>query len=424
MLLMLDYGIYYEFIPEEYFDKEEKIAVNLENVQLNKKYAMVISTTSGLWRYQIGDTIQFTSLNPFRIKITGRTKHFINAFGEELMVHNADEAIAEACRITNAAITDYTVAPIYMSESSGAHQWIIEFEKLPDDLNYFTYILDNTLKEKNSDYEAKRYNDYVIAPPSNCHCSTRHFLSLAEKNTTNLADNTKCQDCPTTEKWQTKSCKSSMKFNKKTYLLLSFVSIFAALTAQDSVISVKAEKIYADNIGNLYTINDGTITKYFTNKQTKTFSIKTFGTLQTVDITNPLRVLLYFSDFQRILFLDSQLSQNGDAIELPELGLEQCALVCTSFNNGFWAYNQANNELVRFSQMLEINVKTGNLKRILNTDIHPTFMTEHNGKLYLNSPETGILVFDIYGCLHQNHSHTAHPYFSNTISVYFLHSSK
>ncbi|RME19024.1 MAG: hypothetical protein D6799_02060 [Bacteroidetes bacterium] len=165
MLLMLDYGIYYEFIPEEYFDKEEKIAVNLENVQLNKKYSMVISTTSGLWRYQIGDTIQFTSLNPFRIKITGRTKHFINAFGEELMVHNADEAIAEACRITSATIIDYTVAPIYMNESSGAHQWIIEFEKLPHDLNYFAYILDNTLKEKNSDYEAKRYNDYVIAPP-------------------------------------------------------------------------------------------------------------------------------------------------------------------------------------------------------------------------------------------------------------------
>lgn len=165
MLLMLDYGIYYEFIPEEEFEKENPATINLENVELNKIYAMVISTTSGLWRYQIGDTIQFTSLNPFRIKIVGRTKHYINAFGEELMVHNAEYAIAEACKITNAIIKEYTVAPIYMSETSGSHQWVIEFEKLPDDLNYFTYILDNTLKEKNSDYEAKRYNNYVLAEP-------------------------------------------------------------------------------------------------------------------------------------------------------------------------------------------------------------------------------------------------------------------
>ncbi len=165
MLLMLDYGIYYEFIPEEYFDKEEKMIINLESVELNKTYALVISTTSGLWRYQIGDTIQFTSLNPYRIKITGRTKHYINAFGEEIMVLNTDQAIAEACKITNAIIKDYTVAPIYMSEKSGAHQWIVEFEKEPNDLNYFTYILDNTLKEKNSDYEAKRYNNYVISTP-------------------------------------------------------------------------------------------------------------------------------------------------------------------------------------------------------------------------------------------------------------------
>jgi len=165
MLLMLDYGIFYEFIPEEYFDQKEKKTITLEDVELHKTYSMVISTTSGLWRYQIGDTIQFTSLNPFRIKIVGRTKHYINAFGEELMVHNADEAIAEACRITKAIIKEYTVAPIFMSQTAGAHQWIIEFEKLPSDIEYFTYILDNTLKEKNSDYEAKRYNDYVLSKP-------------------------------------------------------------------------------------------------------------------------------------------------------------------------------------------------------------------------------------------------------------------
>ncbi|GAB4455778.1 MAG: GH3 auxin-responsive promoter family protein [Bacteroidia bacterium] len=182
MLLMLDYGIFYEFIPEEYFDSEDKKTITLEDVELNKTYAMVITTTSGLWRYQLGDTIQFTSLHPFRIKIAGRTKHFINAFGEELMVHNADEAISEACKMSGAIINDYTVAPIYMNEHSGAHQWIIEFEKIPDDLNYFAYILDNTLKEKNSDYEAKRYNNYVISPPQIVVAPKNTFYQWLKKN--------------------------------------------------------------------------------------------------------------------------------------------------------------------------------------------------------------------------------------------------
>jgi hypothetical protein len=182
MLLMLDYGIYYEFIPEEYFDKEDKKVINLEQVELNKTYAMVISTTSGLWRYQIGDTIQFTSLSPFRIKIVGRTKHYINVFGEELMVHNTDEAIAEACKITGAIINEYTVAPVFMSEKSGAHQWIIEFEKIPSDLNYFTYILDNTLKEKNSDYEAKRYNNFVLDMPQIVVAPKNTFYNWLKKN--------------------------------------------------------------------------------------------------------------------------------------------------------------------------------------------------------------------------------------------------
>ncbi len=165
MLLMLDYGIFYEFIAEDDFESEFPKTINLQDVQLNTIYAVVISTTSGLWRYQLGDTVQFTSLNPFRIKIVGRTKHFINAFGEELMVHNADDAIKEACHKTNATINEYTVAPVYISDTSGAHQWFIEFEKIPDNIRFFQYVLDNTLKEKNSDYEAKRFNDYILKEP-------------------------------------------------------------------------------------------------------------------------------------------------------------------------------------------------------------------------------------------------------------------
>lgn len=166
----------------------------------------------------------------------------------------------------------------------------------------------------------------------------------------------------------------------------------------DSILHIPSQKIYVDNIGNIYAVQNDVITKYFVNQQVKTFSIKTYGTLAYVDVTNALRILLYFKDFQRILFLDSQLSQNGDVIELTDLGLEQCALVCTSmFNNGFWAYNQANNELIRFNSSLEISIKSGNLKRILDMDIRPNFMLEHNGRLYLNSPNIGILVFDIYG---------------------------
>lgn len=172
---------------------------------------------------------------------------------------------------------------------------------------------------------------------------------------------------------------------------------FNLAKSQDSLLNIKADKIYVDNIGNIFCVQKDVITKYFVNNQIKTFSIKTFGTLKNIDVSNSLRVLLYFNDFQRILFLDSQLSQNGDVIELINLGYEQTSLVCSSFNNGFWIYHQGNNELIRFNQNLEISVKTGNLKRILNMNIQPVYMIEHNGKLYLNSPENGILVFDIYG---------------------------
>lgn len=166
LLLMLDYGIYYEFIPVEELDKENPIALSLEQVQLGKNYAMVISTNSGLWRYNIGDTIKFTSKNPYRIKISGRTKHFINAFGEELIVENAEQAIAKACESTGAVIDNFTAAPVYLQEGKkGGHEWIIEFRKKPDDLKIFTQILDDSLRTINSDYDAKRAKDLALIAP-------------------------------------------------------------------------------------------------------------------------------------------------------------------------------------------------------------------------------------------------------------------
>lgn len=183
----------------------------------------------------------------------------------------------------------------------------------------------------------------------------------------------------------------------KIIILIALLLHSLASVPNDSTFILKSKKIAIDNIGNIYAVDNDVITKYFVNQQVKIFSIKTFGTLETIDVTNGLKILLYFKDFQRILFLDSQLSPNGDVIELSNLGLEQTSLVCISFNNGFWVYNQANNELLRFNQNLEISVRTGNLKRLLNIDLQPNFMIEHNSKLYLNNPSSGILVFDIYG---------------------------
>ena len=166
MLLMLDYGVYYEFIPMENFDQENPEAIGLDKVELNKNYALVISTNGGLWRYMIGDTIKFTSKKPFRIKITGRTKHFINAFGEELIIDNAEVALKKACERTGAEIKEYTAAPIFMNEErNGGHQWLFEFSKMPNNLEHFSDILDITLKTVNSDYEAKRYKDISLAAP-------------------------------------------------------------------------------------------------------------------------------------------------------------------------------------------------------------------------------------------------------------------
>lgn len=166
MLLMLDYGIFYEFIPMSPNGQQGMKAIPLEEVTAGVNYAMVISTNAGLWRYQIGDTVTFTSTDPYRIRITGRTRNFINAFGEELIIDNALKALESACEKTGAMINEFTAAPVYFSDNaSGAHEWLIEFEKEPTDLAYFTELFDNALKALNSDYEAKRYNNMILNQP-------------------------------------------------------------------------------------------------------------------------------------------------------------------------------------------------------------------------------------------------------------------
>ncbi|MBN3035194.1 MAG: GH3 auxin-responsive promoter family protein [Bacteroidales bacterium] len=166
MLLMLDYGIYYEFLPVDRVGDDHPETVTLDRVESDTHYALIITSNSGLWRYMIGDTIRFTSLNPYRIRITGRTKSFINAVGEELIVDNAEKALAIACMKCRAEVTEFTAGPIYFDAGkNAAHEWLIEFESPPANLEYFTETLDNALKSLNSDYEAKRYHNMVLRSP-------------------------------------------------------------------------------------------------------------------------------------------------------------------------------------------------------------------------------------------------------------------
>lgn len=166
MLLMLDYGIFYEFIPMDNFFDTSFTPLTVADVKTGVNYAMVITTNGGLWRYVIGDTVEFTSLYPHKIRITGRTKHFINTFGEELIIDNAEQAIKAACEKTGAIVSEYTAAPIYMdSDAKGGHEWLFEFEKEPDSLDEFTSILDQNLIRLNSDYEAKRFKSITLQRP-------------------------------------------------------------------------------------------------------------------------------------------------------------------------------------------------------------------------------------------------------------------
>lgn len=166
MLLMLDSGIYYEFVPMNEWNSENPKTLTLDEVETGQNYAILISTNGGLWRYMIGDTIEFTSTNPYLFRITGRTKNFINAFGEELIIDNAEKALAEACKATNAQINEYTAAPVYFGDNNtGAHEWLIEFSVAPDNMDKFVQSLDESLKKVNSDYEAKRSYNLSLGLP-------------------------------------------------------------------------------------------------------------------------------------------------------------------------------------------------------------------------------------------------------------------
>lgn len=166
LLLMLDYGIFYEFLPISQIDAVNKTPLPLDQVELKTNYAMLITTNAGLWRYMIGDTVEFTSLSPYRIRITGRTKSFINAVGEEVIIDNAETALAKACLSTKAIVSEYTAAPVFFNNTNtAAHEWVIEFEVPPKNIDDFALTLDQTLQSINSDYEAKRFNDMVLGKP-------------------------------------------------------------------------------------------------------------------------------------------------------------------------------------------------------------------------------------------------------------------
>ena len=184
LLLMLDYGIFYEFIPMDTYGSASEKIIPLEQVQVAKNYAIVITTNAGLWRYKIGDTVRFTSISPFRIKVTGRTKHHINVFGEELIIENAEMALKQASKHTQCEIVDYTAAPIFMEgREKGAHEWIIEFKIPPKDLSLFTKSLDNALMDVNSDYQAKRFNNTTLNMPKVHVARQRLFYDwLKQKN--------------------------------------------------------------------------------------------------------------------------------------------------------------------------------------------------------------------------------------------------
>lgn len=183
LLLMLDYGIFYEFIPMDSYGSKTERVISLEDVELNKNYAVIVTTNGGLWRYKIGDTVRFTSLRPYRIRVSGRTKHHINVFGEELIIENAEDALRKAAKHTNCEIIDYTAGPIFMEGSEkGAHEWIIEFKTPPKNLKEFEHCLDTSIQSINSDYEAKRYNNMTLNMLKVHQAKDKLFYNWLKKN--------------------------------------------------------------------------------------------------------------------------------------------------------------------------------------------------------------------------------------------------
>jgi len=176
LLLMLDYGIFYEFIPMDTYKTPNQKVIPLSEVEVGVNYAVIITTNAGLWRYKIGDTVRFTSINPYRLRVSGRTKHFINVFGEELIIENAEHALKKVCKKTNAKIVDYTAAPIFMKgKEKGGHEWLIEFISPPENMDVFNQLLDEALKSLNSDYEAKRFNNITLNKPK-IHVARKHLF--------------------------------------------------------------------------------------------------------------------------------------------------------------------------------------------------------------------------------------------------------
>ena len=183
LLLMLDYGIFYEFIPMKTYGKKNEKIISLNEVEKDINYAILITTNAGLWRYKIGDTVKFTNLNPYKIVVSGRTKHFINVFGEEVIIENTDNVINKLSSKYNLEIVDYTVAPIFMEKNKkGAHQWFIEFKNIPSEKINVAEIIDKELKSENSDYDAKRYNDFTLKKPEIIISKKGVFLKWFEIN--------------------------------------------------------------------------------------------------------------------------------------------------------------------------------------------------------------------------------------------------
>ena len=420
LLLMLDYGVFYEFIPLAEDGVVQGPIVDLTGVKVNQNYAMVISTSGGLWRYQIGDTVRFTSLSPCRIKISGRTKHFINAFGEELIVENAERAIAIACEKTGAMVNEFTACPVFFGEDkNGAHEWLIEFERAPEDLEYFGELMDNALKALNSDYEAKRYHNFVLKAPIIQPLKKGVFFDWL-RNNKKVGAQTKIPRLSNNRDFVEEIKRMLIVF----LIVLSVGSIKGYGQETDSKLPDKAPLftsievlpnsilLEVDNLDNFYTVtSEGVIRKYnSTGSLLNTYSNKTYGEIYALDVSNPMKILVFYRDFQKVVYLDDNLNQNGEPIDLQLLGYTNITAAAMGNENGLWLFNGSANELVKLNQYLQPINQSGNLSNLLDGIIVPNTILEVNGQLFLSDAQKGLICFDVYGT------------YIKTVPVFGLHS--